>query len=131
KERNRIDIRRKRDRIQWDAAGRQLAREVPRTRLVLVQHQETDVPTALLQPGQKREQVRLRPGDTGDLLQMKNTHAAAALRIPSAHVSTEWCRATRSRRALPISPRSASPDDANQRKRSARLSGDSRSNRSG
>jgi len=37
-ESDRVDVGRERDRVQWDAAIRQLAREVPRTRFVLVQH---------------------------------------------------------------------------------------------
>ena len=89
---NRIDVRRQRDRIQWDAAVRQLAREVPRTGLVLVQHQEPHVPTALLEARQEREQMRLRARDAGHLLQMQYESVAvhrAAARIPSAHVSTE------------------------------------------
>ena len=74
--------------------ARQLAREVPGARLVLVQHQEADVPAPLLQSRQQREQMRLGARDPGHLLQVEDgsnlTHCAAA-RIPSAHVSTE-CR---------------------------------------
>jgi hypothetical protein len=133
-ERDRIHVRGKRDRIERNAARRQLAGEIPRTRLVLVQHQETHVPPALLQPWQQREQVSLRARDARDLLQMQDGSVAvheAAARIPSAHVSTEWRCATRSRSVRPISARSAALSPANQRSRSARLSGDSRSNESG
>src|SRR6476620_11599628 len=89
---NRIDVRRKRDRVQWDAAIRELARKVPRTWLVLVQHQEPDIPTALLEAREEREQMRLRPGDACHFLQMQEEAVAVhrtAARIPSAQVSTE------------------------------------------
>ena len=93
-ERERVDVGREGNRVERDAAARQLAREVPGTRLVLVQHQEPDVPAPLLQSRQQREQMRLRARDPGHLLQVQDgsvlTHRAAA-RIPSAHVSTE-CR---------------------------------------
>ena len=126
---DRVDVGGERDRVERDAAGAQLAREVPRARLVLVQHQEAHVPAALLQLREEGEQMRLRARDACDLLQMDDLHAAA--RMPSAHVSTEWLRATRSRSVLPISARSSAVSPANQRSRSARLSGDSRSKKSG
>ena len=50
------------------------------------------------------QEMRLRAGDAGDLLQVEHRAVAvhdAAARIPSAHVSTEWLRATRSRSTCP------------------------------
>ena len=47
--------------------------EVPCTGLVLVQHQHPDVPAALAQPREQREQVRLGAGDAGDLLQVEDS----------------------------------------------------------
>ena len=52
-ERERVDVGRQRNRIEGDAATRQLARKVPGARLVLVQHQKADVPAPFLQPRQK------------------------------------------------------------------------------
>ena len=72
------------------------AREVPRAGLVLVQHQHADVPAALAQPRQQREQVRLRAGDAGDLLQVEDGAALhrspTVASTPSAQCSTEWSR---------------------------------------
>jgi hypothetical protein len=48
-ERDRIDVCGKRDRVERDSARAHLPREVPRARLVLVEHEKTDVPAALLQ----------------------------------------------------------------------------------
>ncbi len=127
---HRIHVGGERDRVERDPARLQLTREVPGPGLVLVQHQEAHVPTALLQLRQQRQQMRLRAGDAGDLLQVEDVHVAAA-RMPSAQVSTECLRATRSRKVRPISARSAALSAANQRSRSARLSGDSRSKKSG
>ena len=91
-ERNRIDVGRKRNRIERNAARGELAGEVPRARFVLVQHQEANVPSALLQAREQREEVRLRAGDAGDLLQVQDgvgvPHRTAS-RTPSAQVSTE------------------------------------------
>src|SRR5207247_7320384 len=92
---------------------------------------EAHVPPALLQFRQQGEEVRLRARDARDLLQVQDGHVAAAARIPSAHVSTDWLRATRSRSVRPISARSSGLKAANQRSRSARLSGESRSKKSG
>ena len=132
KERDRIDVGRERDSVERDATRAQLAREVPRAGLVLVQHQEANVPAASLQLRQQREQVCLRARDPGHLLQVQDGHDDdAAARIPSAQVSTEWLRATRSRSVRPISERSAPSRAASQRSRPARLDGDPRSKKSG
>ena len=64
--------RAERDRVERHAARLERAREVPGARLVLVQHQHPDVPAALAQPRQQREQVRLGAGDAGDLLEVEN-----------------------------------------------------------
>src|SRR5581483_3901634 len=69
------------DHVERDAARLERAGEVGGARLVLVQHQHPDVPAPLPQPRKQREQVRLRAGDAGDLLQVQD--ADAAHRSPS------------------------------------------------
>ena len=86
---------RSRDRVERHAARLERAGEVPGARLVLVQHQHADVPAALAQPRQQREQVRLGAGDAGDLLQMEDVSPLIARHLAgraSAQCSTEWSR---------------------------------------
>src|SRR6478672_6583465 len=52
-ESERVDVGRKGNRIEGDATTRQLARKVPGARLMLVQHQEANVPAPLLQSRQE------------------------------------------------------------------------------
>ena len=133
-ERERIDIRGQGNGVERNPPTGQLSRKVPGTRLVLMQHQEADVPAPLLQSREQRQQVRFRARDPGHLLQVQHgaalAHRAAA-RTPSAQVPTECRCATRLRNVCPISARSPSSSAANQRRRSARLSGESRSKSSG
>src|SRR3970040_401785 len=116
----------------------ELACELPRAGLVLVQHEEPDVPAACAQVGQELEQVRLGAGDARDLLRVENdavrgrwlAHATpAASRTPRAHDSTEWLPSTRSRSRRPSAARSARSSAANARIRPARASAFSRGKR--
>ena len=84
-ERDRVDVGAQRNRVERNAARRQRARELPRARLVLVQHQHPDVPAALAELRQQREQVRFGARDAGDFLQMEDD---AALHRPSTVAST-------------------------------------------
>jgi hypothetical protein len=52
-ERDRVDVGRKRNRIERDAALGQRAREVLRARLVLMEHEQPHVPATLAQPRQE------------------------------------------------------------------------------
>ncbi len=67
--------------------------EVPRSRLVLVEHEEPDVPAPLSQVGQQLEQMGLGAGDPGDLLRVQDDavdhEIPAASRTPRAHDRTE------------------------------------------
>src|SRR5581483_5850321 len=102
-------------------------REVPRARLVLVQHQHPHVPPSLAQPGQQREQVRLRAGDARHFLEVEDEAAlhrrSTVAMSSSAQCSTE-CRAATAARNSGRRRRSSA------RSRSARLSGSSGENRS-
>ena len=68
----RVDVLAERDRVQRHTLLGQCPGELPRARLVLVQHQEADVPAALDERRQQREQVCLRAGDAGDLGQVED-----------------------------------------------------------
>ena len=46
---NGVDVRGEGNRVEWNPACAELAREVPRAGLLFVQHQEADVPAAFLQ----------------------------------------------------------------------------------
>ena len=79
RERHRVDVGGEADRVDRHPARLELPGEVPGARLVLVQHQQPDVPAAVAQVGQQREQVRLRAGDPGHLLHVEDErrlHAA-------------------------------------------------------
>ena len=68
-ERDGIHVRSKADRRRAGRrAASELPRELPRAGLVLVEHEEPDVPAALAKVGQELQQVRLRAGDARDLL---------------------------------------------------------------
>ena len=71
-ERNRIDVGTERNRIERDASRSERGREIPRAGLVLVEHQHPHVPAAVAEPRQQRQEMRLGPGDAGDLLQVEN-----------------------------------------------------------
>ena len=77
-ERERVDVGTQPDLVERHASRLELAGELPGTRLVLVQHQEPDVPAALAEIGQELEEVRLRPGDAGDLLGVQDDVAHAS-----------------------------------------------------
>ena len=77
-ERDRVEVGAERDRVERHAARAERAGEVPGAGLVLVQHQHPHVPAALAQARQQREQVRLRAGDAGDLLQMEDRVALSS-----------------------------------------------------
>ena len=66
-ERDRVDVAPDRERVERHAALPKRAGEVPRTRLMLVEHQEADVPAALAQRRQERQQRGLRAGDARHL----------------------------------------------------------------
>src|SRR5581483_6525216 len=88
-------------------AGLELARELPGARLVLVQHQEADVPAAALEVGQELEQVRLGAGDPRHLLDVEDDHARTTSATRSAQCSTECRSSTTARSRRPIASRSA------------------------
>ena len=70
-------------RVERHAALLERPGELPGARLVLVQHQEVDVPAPLAQAGQQREQVRLGAGDPGDLLDVEDFPAGLVIvRLP-------------------------------------------------
>ena len=73
-ERARVDVGLHLDPVDGHAAGLERAGELPRPRLVLVQHQEADRPAALHERRQQLEQVRLRARDAGDLLGVQDDH---------------------------------------------------------
>ena len=115
-ERDRVDVCAEPDRVERHAARLELARELPRAGLVLVEHQEADVPAAGAKIGQQLEQVRLGARDSRDLLRVEDEAVGhetpgaraspAASRAPRAHDSTEWPSSTRSRNVLPSAARS-------------------------
>ena len=80
--RDRVDVRAQAHFLERHAAALELARELPCARLVLVEHQELDVPPALAEIGEELEQVRLRAGDARDLLDVEDEPVAAHLPRP-------------------------------------------------
>ena len=90
---DRVDVGAEADVVERDAARAERVGELPRSRLVLVQHEEADVPAALAEIRQELKQVRLRARDARDLLRMEYdavSHAMpAASRMPRAHDCTE------------------------------------------
>ena len=71
-----IDVRAQPNGVQRNAARSQLAREVPRPRLVLVQHQKPDAPAPLAQLGKQGEQMGLGARDPGHLLHVQDADVA-------------------------------------------------------
>jgi hypothetical protein len=67
-----VDVGAELDVVDWHSAGAELVCELPRPRLVLVEHEEADVPPPGAEIGEKLEEVRLRPGDASDLLGMED-----------------------------------------------------------
>ncbi len=92
-ERDRIDVRPQPDVVERDAALAERVRELPRPGLVLVEHEEADVPAALAQVGEQLQEMGLRAGDARDLLRMEHDavrhESPAASRMPRAHDCTE------------------------------------------
>ena len=92
-ERDRIDVRAQPDVVERDAARAERVGELPRAGLVLVEHEEADVPAALAQVGEELQEVRLRAGDARDLLGVEHDavhhESPAASRMPRAHDCTE------------------------------------------
>ena len=86
-----VEVPRDRDRVQRHAARLELAREVPRAGLVLVEHEHAHVPPALGKPRQQREQVRLRAGDAGDLLEVQDLRAVRAHRRAASRIRSAQC----------------------------------------
>ena len=92
---DRVDIRPQADVVERNAARSQLVGELPGARLVLVEHEEADIPPAFPEIGKQLEQVRLRARDAGDLLHVEDDAVGhgvdilAASRMPRAHDSTE------------------------------------------
>src|SRR5206468_3256123 len=90
-------------------------------------HQHPDIPAALAEAREKREQVRFGAGDAGHLLQMENRavrhRRSTVARTPSAQCATEW-------RANTISRSSGLRLRSSDRSFSARSAGSARSNRS-
>ena len=69
---DRVDVGPERNRVERHAAPLELARELPGAGLVLVEHEHPDVPAAVAQAREEREQVRLRAGDPGHLLHVED-----------------------------------------------------------
>ena len=92
---NWVDVCAQTDHVDGNASRAKLVGELERTGLVLVQLQEADVPVALSEPRQQREQVRLRPRDARDLREVEDRRShRVSSRMPFAHDSTECSRAT-------------------------------------
>ena len=107
-ERARIDVRLHLDPVDGNPARLECARELPGPRLLLVQHQEADVPAALHERRQQLEQVRLGTRDAGDLLDVENRHDVRVRR--SARTGARVTSRSRSRRsARPRSARRRAP----------------------
>ena len=92
-ERDRIDVRPQPDVVERHAALAERVCELPRPGLVLVEHEEANVPAALAQVGKQLQEMRLRAGDARDLLRMQHDavhhESPAASRMPRAHDCTE------------------------------------------
>ncbi len=88
-ERARVDVGLHLDPVDGHAAGLERAGELPGAGLLLVQHQETDVPAALHERRQELEQVRLGARDAGDLLDVEDGHRPATSRTRSAQCPAE------------------------------------------
>ncbi len=73
-ERAGIDVGLHLDPVDRHAARLEGPRELPGARLLLVEHQEANVPAALHERRQELKQVRLGAGDTGDLLNVEDGH---------------------------------------------------------
>src|SRR5262249_2656083 len=101
-ERAGVAVRVHRDAADGHASRLELARELPRAGLLLVQHQEVDVPAALLQVRQQLQQVRLGAGDPGHLLHVQDVHRRATRSTSSAQCPTECRSSTAARRPLPV-----------------------------
>ena len=73
-ERARIDVGLHLDPVDGHAAGLESPRELPRAGLLLVEHQEADVPAVLHERRQELQQVGLGARDSGDLLDVEDGH---------------------------------------------------------
>ncbi len=88
---DRVDVGSHLDPVDRHPACLECARELPRPRLLLVQHQEAHVPAARLQRGQQLKQVRLGARDAGDLLDMEDDHGTKGY-VPPADIWRAGCR---------------------------------------
>ena len=96
-ERARVDVGLHLDPVDGHAARLERAGELPGARLVLVQHQEPDRPAALHERRQQLEQVRLRAGDAGDLLDVEDDHAVSLMGSEEVEVAELEVRPRRDR----------------------------------
>ncbi len=127
RERERVDVGAQTDHVDGNASRAKLVGELERTGLVLVQLQEADVPVALSEPRQEREQVRLRTRDARDLREVEDRRShRVSSRMPFAHDSTECSRATVACRVRPSAARSSAERSANAAIRAASSAGSSR-----
>ena len=112
-----VDVGPQTEVVERDTAALELAGEVPGAGLVLVQHEELDVPATRAEVGKELEEVRLRAGDARHLLHVQDeavpAHVSpATTRTPRAHDSTECPAWTRARRRRPTSARASASSAA-------------------
>ena len=90
---DRVDVCPQPDVVERDAALAQRSCELPRAGLILVEHEEANVPAPLAQVGKQLQEMCLRAGDARDLLRMQHDavhhESPAASRMPRAHDCTE------------------------------------------
>ena len=86
----RVDVGLHLDPVDRDPAGLERPGELPGAGLLLVQHQEVDVPPALNERRQELQQVGLGARDACDLLNVEDVHRCAASITRSAQWPAEW-----------------------------------------